>query len=1118
MEASLEILTDGSELTEPAIFLTIRRSSRTTKQHHRGAAGVSSSSSSNGQENDESLDVALQQRHQRQHRQEDMSTEQDTDCFYHYNDESSYSSTDYNDADECGGGTILARYNLSGIPTLTSRLVSDQSFKLLKGGAFRSVLVPSLTSYPFGYSDADDIICYGDAAATTGDQHATVAGGKDETNNAIKGTCIAGLPSLFLSLLQMGYKNANSNNKLPLSSTSTVAGLPNDDGDDNYCELSSDEIMTGVDKNRGGVVGGYGDVSIIGPPGIGNMVDSMLDVMFGEYRNRPSLRICEVPSSDSSSSCNWWEVYHDTYVKIWAQSVSQHQHGISMTCCAECSRSVDMDAQPNYQYETTSDGRRGVEEDHNCIVYVVTLLPQQKSRTDVKTPKKSSNTITRPYSFAMLPHGSMPQSSAWKCHKCNNIQLRRHCSTDSLWNALRQLPQEIVSATANGSKQDYPLLDFILHFGPPSAVNGKRTANEDEAEESPLRKRRRTEIRTHHEEASQRIKKVPRHGIHVPSWASKLTDHHLITVPNRDVIDEGILIRAQHRSRLLNRSLPFAFPLNDRTTEGCEKIQPRFAAVDPSETRGTNEDLAYGLRSCTSVILHGWDSTCQNEISSHVDKDTIVMNPFTFLSRIESTRDRCNTHNFSSWKDIDSNNDAASDEMNYVKTVQTLRCKFSGGECICGECENASSSANASGNVDDNEIDLGSISDCDIDHQSDHEQAQQHVGDDGACANNCAIDCVPEGFELDVSNAQFLMLGTGCATPSPLRGSSAYGLLLPTSTKSKGILVLSAIIECGEGTLTGLLRHLPYLTMGDIYESRLSYLQFQLSHVGFIWISHAHLDHYGDLPLLVQAIANAKKRSAHRPQLRNPLFVIAPSKVLSYLELYCDQLNATNDTSGRTHSCKPQMYVGVTHQEYQYSRSSLMLKASIDRYALSTPPQYKIDTYCPFRSVFNVGVEHCRDSFALMISFCIPSDGTLSTNDTLFQLVFSGDTRPSPQLIQKCVSYFRTGPDLLLHEGTFLNDDQGKADAVRKRHSTTVEALDVAQSMNAKSCILTHFSQRYKHVSSTDACSTSPAPYTLSWGIALDGMLIPLKKHALSNLFQLRQCVDAVMLPMSDST
>jgi len=80
MRASIEVLTDGSELTEPALFLTIRRcnDSTITKQNIN--------------------------------KNNQIDTEVDVNCIYYEQHNSSKQSTD-NDIDE---GTIVSRYNLTG--------------------------------------------------------------------------------------------------------------------------------------------------------------------------------------------------------------------------------------------------------------------------------------------------------------------------------------------------------------------------------------------------------------------------------------------------------------------------------------------------------------------------------------------------------------------------------------------------------------------------------------------------------------------------------------------------------------------------------------------------------------------------------------------------------------------------------------------------------------------------------------------------------------------------------------------------------------------------------------------------------------------------------------------
>lgn len=176
--------------------------------------------------------------------------------------------------------------------------------------------------------------------------------------------------------------------------------------------------------------------------------------------------------------------------------------------------------------------------------------------------------------------------------------------------------------------------------------------------------------------------------------------------------------------------------------------------------------------------------------------------------------------------------------------------------------------------------------------------------------------------------------------------------------------------------------------------------------------------------------------------------------------------------------------------------------------------------YHPFLSLRNVPVEHCRNAFALVLEMNVPSKNRTSAGVQFidlsrFLLCFSGDTRPSDKLVQVCRSYLPTQLNLLIHESTFVHDAAGRKDAAKKRHSTTEEALDVAQRTNSEACILTHFSQRYRHVSIKDIRSSQDS-YPFSWGIAMDGMRIPLTKRALSGLFRLTQCIDTLMSSSSD--
>ncbi|KAJ1367478.1 Ribonuclease Z [Parelaphostrongylus tenuis] len=73
------------------------------------------------------------------------------------------------------------------------------------------------------------------------------------------------------------------------------------------------------------------------------------------------------------------------------------------------------------------------------------------------------------------------------------------------------------------------------------------------------------------------------------------------------------------------------------------------------------------------------------------------------------------------------------------------------------------------------------------------------------------------------------------------------------------------------------------------------------------------------------------------------------------------------------------------------------------------------------------------------------------------RVVFSGDTKPCDLLVEE-----GQNADLLIHEATF--EDGHEADALRKKHSTMGQAVEIGRKMNARNVILTHFSARYPKV------------------------------------------------------
>lgn len=95
-----------------------------------------------------------------------------------------------------------------------------------------------------------------------------------------------------------------------------------------------------------------------------------------------------------------------------------------------------------------------------------------------------------------------------------------------------------------------------------------------------------------------------------------------------------------------------------------------------------------------------------------------------------------------------------------------------------------------------------------------------------------------------------------------------------------------------------------------------------------------------------------------------------------------------------------------------------------------------------------IAVHHIGNSYAILLEVASQN------NKQPFKLIFSGDCRPNDCLVTKGKDC-----DLLIHECTF--DNKRQKDAIKKNHSTIQEAVSIAQRMNAKQTVLTHFSSRY---------------------------------------------------------
>jgi len=502
--------------------------------------------------------------------------------------------------------------------------------------------------------------------------------------------------------------------------------------------------------------------------------------------------------------------------------------------------------------------------------------------------------------------------------------------------------------------------------------------------------------------------------------------------------DEGILIRSQQLHRRFYQSLPHAFA----------PPPPALHIADENDM-----EQIFVLKSGTSVVLEKNGNSQQSLPNQRIwdRRKSIWKNE----PKAEWTRESLESHKSfvsrkspqlpSTLQDIsvaDENEIELEDESNF-------------------EDDNVSKATIE----DENEIDLDEEDESENDSKGASPSTSAQIND----GKNLEYENDKRNIATHGSGPRLVVLGTGCATPSAYRGSSGYALVLPKDDDDQIYL-----LDCGEGVSTMLSRN-----CGD-WKRR----------VRGIWISHAHLDHYGGLPTLLRLLLEERtasnqargtnEQAAKRPRYSPAIipWVVAPRKVLRYLDLV----------------------LGCQHGYYK------------DGNCVYLQPNQHYDPRRdpPFVHFESIKVQHnCCPAFGLLV-------GWKKTNSNQF-LCYSGDTRPCKNLVRACNRailqsqqhcYYgtnncsNTNADLfLIHEATFRDTETTMAQT--KKHSTLREALEVATDIPQCSRVLmTHFSQRYDNVegdsewrhhgrqggqNSGDANTALPL-----LGLAVDGLCINL--------------------------
>ncbi|MED6204816.1 tRNAse Z trz4, mitochondrial [Stylosanthes scabra] len=306
---------------------------------------------------------------------------------------------------------------------------------------------------------------------------------------------------------------------------------------------------------------------------------------------------------------------------------------------------------------------------------------------------------------------------------------------------------------------------------------------------------------------------------------------------------------------------------------------------------------------------------------------------------------------------------------------------------------------------------------------------------------------------------EIVLLGTGSSQPSKYRNVSSIYINL----FSKGGLLL----DCGEGTLGQLKRRYGVSGADDIVRA-----------LRCIWISHIHADHHTGLARILALRRELLKGVPHEPVL-----VVGPRQLKRYLDAYqrleeldmlfldCKHTTAASLDAFENGSDPKNNNREVTASKVDstlFARGSRMQSlwkrpgSPVDKDAIyPILERFRgVIQEAGLKSLISFPVVHCPQAFGVVLN---AAERTSTSGKVIpgWKVVYSGDTRPCPELIEAA-----RGATVLIHEATF--EEAMVEEAIAKNHSTTSEAIEMGNSADVYRIILTHFSQRYPKIPVVD--------------------------------------------------
>jgi len=241
-----------------------------------------------------------------------------------------------------------------------------------------------------------------------------------------------------------------------------------------------------------------------------------------------------------------------------------------------------------------------------------------------------------------------------------------------------------------------------------------------------------------------------------------------------------------------------------------------------------------------------------------------------------------------------------------------------------------------------------------------------------------------------------------------------------------------------------------------------------------ILITHLHGDHVTGLLGLLQTMGLAQRRK--------PLTILGPPDLLKWLKLTSSILHIGLTFPIQFYPAKTGKVLKLRSFKVRTTRAL----HSIEAYSYVVEENPRPGEFYPEKAR-KLGIPEGKLWSKLQRGRSVTVGGRVFSASEVTgpkrpgrKIGYSGDTRPSSRLVR-----FFQGCDLLIFDSTFQESDRSKA--IERRHSTSVEAAEVASRAKTRRLALTHFSARYTRSSSLVREARAVFPNTFA---AADGMTV----------------------------